>query len=370
MDIKVSVIIPVYNSERFLKDTVESVLNQSLKEIEIIFVDDGSSDGSLKVLRDYQERDKRIKVLEQKNKFAGVARNRGMQNAQGKYIIFLDSDDFFVPDMLYNCYHYAEKTSAEIVMYGFYEYDDILKRSTAIYHPRFPEGVFSASDLGTKIYEMCLPCPWNKFFLRSFVLENKIEFQVTRKCNDTLFTRIAVSCASRMIYIRERYVYYRVNNGASLQGNGNKGTECFLQAGMAIKKELENRGLYHGELREAYLKEAEILIVNALSSVTDKNEFNMFYQAARDNMIGNLFDSEKDFENNIVIRKLYLSNGAESFAWELRLSAIKEIKELKQQINTDYVSKASMDYRIGHIFMKLPRKAMKILSRVLSGRGR
>ena len=95
--VKVSVIIPVYNVEPYLKQCMDSVVGQTLKDIEIICVDDGSTDGSLDILREYAAEDNRIQIIEQKNAGAGAARNNGMRHATGKYLSFLDSDDFFEP---------------------------------------------------------------------------------------------------------------------------------------------------------------------------------------------------------------------------------------------------------------------------------
>ena len=97
---KVSVIVPVYNAERYLKQCVESILAQTLKNVEIIFVDDGSTDGSLEILKDYQAKDYRIRVISQENTGGGAARNRGMKEASGEYLCFLDADDYFEPAML------------------------------------------------------------------------------------------------------------------------------------------------------------------------------------------------------------------------------------------------------------------------------
>ena len=115
--VKVSVIIPVYNVEPYLKQCMDSVVGQTLKDIEIICVDDGSTDNSLDILREYAAEDSRIQIIEQKNAGAGAARNNGMRYATGKYLSFLDSDDFFEPRMLEKAYDLAEKDQADFVAY-------------------------------------------------------------------------------------------------------------------------------------------------------------------------------------------------------------------------------------------------------------
>ena len=103
-NVKVSVIVPVYNVEKYLKDCLNSVINQTLEDIEIICVNDGSTDNSLAILEDYAKKDSRIKIINQKNKGLSGARNTGMKHVQGEYILFLDSDDWLKEDALSELY--------------------------------------------------------------------------------------------------------------------------------------------------------------------------------------------------------------------------------------------------------------------------
>ena len=108
--VKISVIIPVYNTEKFIRDCLESILSQTLKEIEIICIDDGSTDQSYAILEEYSARHKNIIVLRQKNMGAGIARNWGIEYANGKYICFMDSDDYYIQNRaLEILYSEAEK---------------------------------------------------------------------------------------------------------------------------------------------------------------------------------------------------------------------------------------------------------------------
>ena len=106
---KVSVIVPVYNAQQYLETCMDSICGQTLKELEILCVDDGSTDASYEILQNYAKKDSRIKLLSQKNQYAGVARNHGMKYARGKYMAFLDADDYFECDMLEKMYERAEE---------------------------------------------------------------------------------------------------------------------------------------------------------------------------------------------------------------------------------------------------------------------
>ena len=102
-------IVPVYNVEEYLPECLDSILSQTLTNIEVICIDDGSSDNSVKILKEYENKDKRIKLLFQKNQGAAVARNAGLKIAEGEYVSILDSDDFFEPDFLEKMYNQCKK---------------------------------------------------------------------------------------------------------------------------------------------------------------------------------------------------------------------------------------------------------------------
>lgn len=132
-DIKVSIIIPVYNVEKYLEECLCSVINQTLKEIEIICVNDGSTDNSLKILQNFAQKDKRIVVIDKKNGGLSSARNTGLKIAKGQYIFNLDSDDFLKKETLEKCYNYAQKNKLDVVIFDINTYDDNLKKVIKIW---------------------------------------------------------------------------------------------------------------------------------------------------------------------------------------------------------------------------------------------
>lgn len=116
---KVSVIIPVFNIAEYLPQCLESLLQQTLGDFEIITVDDGSSDSSLDILMSYAKQDNRITVIAQNNNFAGVARNAGLTIASGKYVIFLDGDDFFENNLLEKASSVLESENSDLVFFQY-----------------------------------------------------------------------------------------------------------------------------------------------------------------------------------------------------------------------------------------------------------
>ncbi|GAA5819322.1 MAG: Pseudogene of glycosyltransferase [Methanobrevibacter sp. CfCl-M3] len=129
MNIKVSVVIPVYNTNNiYLEKCLDSVINQTLKDIEIIIINDGSTDDSLKILEKYADIDCRIKIISKINEGLGAARKTGLDNANGEYIYFVDSDDWIFEDALFKLYENAVSNNSDIVILDIYEYDENNKK--------------------------------------------------------------------------------------------------------------------------------------------------------------------------------------------------------------------------------------------------
>lgn len=246
---KVSVIIPVYNVEQYLRRCLDSVVNQTLKEIEIICVDDGSTDSSLGILQEYATTDKRISVLKQQNLHAGVARNAGLTVARGDYLSFLDSDDFFEPEMLEKMYKKAVRNNADFCICHV----KILNSSTCSlencnyglkdqYLPS--KEAFSASDIYDKIFQVNQGWVWDKIYNRQFVTRSGIRFQATRTANDVYFNFCHLSIAKSIVVCPEHFVVHRLNVKNSLQSSREKSYFNICRAVTHIKKFLERNNLY------------------------------------------------------------------------------------------------------------------------------
>ncbi|WP_297639000.1 glycosyltransferase family 2 protein [uncultured Clostridium sp.] len=120
---KISIIIPAYNVINYIKETLESIYNQTFKEFELILVDDGSTDGTYEVLRDYESLHENVKLIKQENSGPSIARNKGLEEAQGEYIVFVDSDDILPKDSLEFRYETVKSAKADIGIFGTYKYD-------------------------------------------------------------------------------------------------------------------------------------------------------------------------------------------------------------------------------------------------------
>lgn len=256
---KISVIIPVYNAAEFLRDGLDSLLKQTLREIEIICVDDGSKDTSLEILREYEKKDERVIVIHQENQGAGAARNNGMAKAKGEYLSFLDADDFFEADMLEVAYQEAEKVEAEVCVFNadlFDHTEKIYKKCTWAFRKQyFPEKQpFAATDLAVKdnIFRMFNGWPWDKIYRREYIQRIGIEYQNLRTTNDMLFVFMALACAKRIITVDKILIHQRVNVKTSLSRTREKSWDCFYVALVEMQKQLKDRRLYE-RLEKAFV---------------------------------------------------------------------------------------------------------------------
>ena len=246
---KVSIIIPVYNAEKYLGKCLESLLSQTLQEMEIICVDDGSSDGSPEILKRFQERDGRVRILTQENQYAGAARNNGMKEAQGEYLLFLDADDFFENTLLEKVYNQGKKMEADIVLFGAKQYNDktgiVSPASWYFKRDALPrENPFSGKTENTDVFALVTPAPWTKLFRREFVEKQGLSFQGLQNSNDVYFVLTALALAEKITYVDEELVFYRVGMKGSLQGSKSLHPDCFIEAYAGVYHELRRRGIY------------------------------------------------------------------------------------------------------------------------------
>lgn len=250
--IKVSVVVAIYNSEKYLEQTIGSICAQTLKEIEIICVDDGSTDGSVRLLEKLAENDGRIKILYQTEKSDGaaLARNLGVSCAEGEYVSVLDSDDFFEPDMLEKAYLKAKDTGAEIVIYDGDIYDEVLntiRETGMILRKEFlPENkdVFAPTDNAEKLFFMTIGAAWNVLFSNDLIKREKLKFQSFHHADDFGFVYMGFATATSIAILQHKLVHYRSNNPNSQAANLEKWPEAAAGAFVQLKQDLENKEIF------------------------------------------------------------------------------------------------------------------------------
>ena len=350
MGVAVSVVVPVYNTSRYLNECVDSLISQSLKDVEFIFVDDGSTDFSVDILERYQKKDSRIKILKQQNKFAGVARNHGMEEASGKYIIFLDSDDYFERNMLRDAFRCAEKNRAEVVLFGHRGFHDTLhtvRYQSLLWRYQFPKGVFCAEDFGENLFLRCGPAPWNKLFLREFIDAHQLRFQAVKKCNDAYFVFLALAQAKRIVSINKTYVNYRMGNSESLQGKRNVNRESFINLAISLKKGLSEAGVFNGVVRKSEINYAVELVNYSIQTPYTKEALEALYIYAREHLIPDVFESTSDFSESYTVKNIHESSGFTDFL-------CRQLESEKTDKENNYIPESSLYVRLGKRILALP----------------
>lgn len=243
-NVVISIVMPVYNAEKYLNQALCSLHKQSFKDFEVICVDDGSSDNSLSIISSWCEKDSRFKFLTQQNKHAGVARNKGMEKAIGEYILFLDSDDIFHKNMLKRMYESIKDTDCDYVCCNYSTFSSNIifakKRCMAL-----KSGTYGKYELTDKIFSFDIGAPWNKLYRKDFIKKNDLLFQDTLNSNDIYFTKVATLLSSKIKVISDSLIYYRVNNSNSLQGAVNKKADCFAIAYKAIFEKIFSNDSYY-----------------------------------------------------------------------------------------------------------------------------
>lgn len=247
--IKVSVIIPVYNGEKHLRQCLDSVCNQTLRDIEIICVDDGSTDSSLEILQEYQQKDSRVQIYQQQNKYAGAARNLGKSHATGEYLVFWDCDDFFELETLEIMYQNCIEQKLDICVCGGYEYWNNLDKRVVLNSyldmKRVPEQeVFNRSTNEYLILNFTNEAAWNKMFRSDFVKEQQLDFQAIRTGNDVYFTAMALCLADRIGVVDRPLINYRKGQEGSLVGTMTKSPLAPFQAWMDVAHDLIEKGAF------------------------------------------------------------------------------------------------------------------------------
>ena len=247
----ISVIVAVYNSEKYLRQCLDSILAQSYGGFELICVDDGSTDSSADILSEYAGLDRRISVYHKENEGLGAAsaRNLGLDKATGDFVIILDSDDFFEESMFERALKKAEDNDADIVVFGGYEYDDRSGKRRKI-NGILNEGlipdkeVFSFRDCPEHFFQISQGMAWNKMFRREFLSRHGISFQRIRFTDDAYFTFMNMALAERITVLNESFCNYRINTGTNQTGKMSGCPDSAYLPYVKLKESLENAGLF------------------------------------------------------------------------------------------------------------------------------
>ena len=331
---KVSLIIPIYNVEKYLRECLDSVVNQTLKDIEIILIDDGSTDSSLSICKEYAKNDDRIKILTQKNQGAAIARNKGIELAKGDYISIIDSDDYFDLKMLEKLYNKAINNNLDITICYSQEINDSDKKISNLDYSINKEylpskEIFNYKDFTKFIFNFCIGWSWDKLYKREFVIENNLKFQNLRSTNDLFFVFLSLVLADRISILDDILITHRYNRKNQLSETREQAPFCFIEAIYALQKELENKNIYL-EVEQSFINFVVDFSAWHVESIKKASAKNVIRKLKNETFIKlKIFDKPEAYFYNQSTRDFLLKLSPERYFYKNFLEKIFSLKNYK-----------------------------------------
>ncbi|MBR4632393.1 MAG: glycosyltransferase family 2 protein [Elusimicrobia bacterium] len=305
---KVSIIIPVYKVEKYLRQCLDSVINQTFKEIEIICINDCSPDNSLQIIKEYQQKDKRIVLVNlNKNVGLGFARNEGMKVAKCEYIVFVDSDDWVSETFVESLYKLIEEKNVDFVSFNYmhvYENDKVLFRNKV--KSKFYNTIVSSDkDKQQILSNLPTVTVWNRIIKRDFLIRNNIWFRVN-KLEDVLFTWESIIKSNNFLF-SDKYLYYyhRVVREDSLMMIINKKPYGYrLYSYKKLKQMLKDINAY-----EIYNKNFYYYVTFGMMLLMEKQKRKTVFFDFKKNFYDNSYKLEYSYSQNFFLKlRLFIFN--------------------------------------------------------------
>lgn len=336
--VKVSVIIPVYNGEDYLRESLECILNQTLDDLEVICVDDGSTDSSLDILNEIASSDSRVKVMSQTNQGGGAARNNALPYAGGKYLYFMDADDRLDVNAFTELYEICEKHELDFAIFKAVNYaEDTGEYFETDYYNMDKIRDFAASrvfgfdNLGDLIFNISVT-PWCKFYNREFVVESGARFLEGSIFHDNQFFWEVLFNAQRMYFIDKPY-YTRRRHSASSTGAGDLRYINIINVVNNIIKLFSKYGKLD-EFRDILYNKKVFWIYTRYLEIRDEfsDDFYRVMKSDFSNIEDESFESRLDGENAFIYKSATLSRTKREFDLRCKNRELeKENARLKNQ---------------------------------------
>ena len=304
-DLLVSVIVPVYNCEEYLASCIESIIHYKYDDLELIIIDDGSTDNSKNIICDYMKKDKRIKLICQDNSGPGAARNTGLIHAQGEYILFVDADDWIEKDAIVNCRGILLSKEFDTVILNYKTVDLNLntRANTAI----FDDGFIYNCENKVELYDVIIACRkinniWGQFYSNRIIKKYDISFNETMKyAEDVVFNMGYFYYSKKGLYKNFHYYNYRYNPISLTKRFNSSKFNDFEKLYNYTVEYIDKYGLNEQQKKRAYNKILRTLL-NLVSQAL-LNDFSI--------------DKLKDILNKHAFKKII--NGSETTSYKQRV---------------------------------------------------
>lgn len=350
--VKVSVVIPVYNVENYLEDCLDSIVNQTLTDIEIICINDGSKDNSLDILNRYAEKDNRMVVISQENGGHAVATNRGMSMAKGEYLYLMDSDDIVETNTLEDTYKLAKEKKLDFVIFKAINYNDPEDRyyETEVYSmanlkKSVGTKIFNYKDVPDNVLFNMSVTPWSKLYNREFVEKCGAKFPEGLVFEDNVFFWQVFFNAKR-VYFHDEFLFTRRWYSTSSTTAGDQRFLNSIDVYNLVWEEFRKHGEFENHKVNLYNNKVKIGFMR-FSKI--KKEFKNLYFDAWKKDIQKIFNNKDfylDFFNNLtyrhkkIIEEVLISENGEEFellresynSYQVNKNLVKEINSLEKEI--------------------------------------
>lgn len=325
-NVKVSVIIPVYNVEKYLAESLNSILNQTFCDFEVICINDGSTDNSLDILQEYKKKDNRFRIYSQENQGQGKARNFAINNSKGKYIIFVDPDDFIDAEALEIINKKFNETDADVIQLDFKTFLDgsheektwlFSKRMKKHFNYALSDGnIYRWSKInGNNFIDMSMST-CDKAYKASFIKNNDIKFAPTRFGEDHLFSIGATILAEKILYLQQAFYHYRTRPDSTVN-KVSDGNFCVFDNIELVKNFLVSKNLYHQY--ESIFEDYKLTILGWHYSGISESSAKAYLQRCSEIL------TEDEY-------RLFMKKTEGNFSWYEKIFSIKNVKEHGKKI--------------------------------------
>ncbi|WP_288222123.1 glycosyltransferase [uncultured Clostridium sp.] len=317
----ISLILPVYNVEKYLQECLDSILNQSYGDYELIIINDGSTDGSIKIIEDYRDKFKNIKIITQENKGLSETRNIGLKYAMGEYILFVDSDDFLRKDMLEKLINEALETNSDIVISNYYLYYSNINIIKYLKDMPKEQSYSNNEVINLMLMNKIQGHVWNKLFKYTLLKEINFEFETDRFMEDIFPIFKAISRANKITYIDEALYFYRQREGSIINKKNKKLTEDYYHAITSIIKYIEDNEI---NVKEDNLRVFKAIVFSYFIYHYTNEDIKNNYKSFKKSNYSNLNINFKEF---VFLKDVKFQDKLRIFLWKLGLfNFVKKVK--------------------------------------------
>lgn len=362
-NVKISVIIPVYNAEEFLDESINSILNQTFTDIELVCVNDGSKDNSLEMLNNFAKKDSRVKVIDKPNGGCGSARNKALDNAKGEYVYFFDPDDYVLPDAFEKLYNNAISNDSDLVMFKIARFRDGEPINYSIPGFNFDEiflnvdfnnFTFNYHDIKRFVLNASF-APWSKLYKKEFLDKyDDFRFDLGVAFDDVPFHVKSLLRASKISFIPEFFYHYRLSNPNSV--NNTKSNQIdIMKICDLVETFLKEEG-YFTEFIQEFVTFKVTQILNYIIS----SNYEEYFQAAKKEFaeIKRTYLDNPNFDNNILpkesfdkINIILKSFSLESYKFNIEIFKHEQNYPQQEQNNveTDKIDNLNLNINLNNL---------------------